>query len=224
MSLLDLFKQAKQKSMSEISGNKEMSASRNTPASNIKVAVGCAALALSMVGVAYAAVPLYRLFCQITGYGGTTQVAEQASEKILSKTINVRFDANSSQKLGWSFEPVERQITIKIGETYLANYTAQNLGTTTSTGTSTFNVTPLSAGQYFNKIQCFCFTKQTLKPGERVEMPVSFYIDPDIVNDKDLDGVSTITLSYTFFPLKTEEHIKTTELPAPSKSLKTGKI
>jgi len=206
--------------MSEISRNTETGANR----SNIKVAVGCAAVALSMVGVSYAAVPLYRLFCQITGYGGTTQVAEQASENVLSKTINIRFDANSSQKLGWSFEPVERQITIKIGETYLANYKAQNLGTTISTGTSTFNVTPLSAGQYFNKIQCFCFTEQTLKPGESVEMPVSFYVDPEIVNDKDLDGVSTITLSYTFFPLKTEEKIKTTELPASSKNRKTGKI
>jgi len=210
--------------MSEISSNTEMGASKSNPKSNIKVAVGCAALALSMVGVAYAAVPLYRLFCQITGYGGTTQVAEQASEKVLSKTINVRFDANSSRKLSWSFEPVERQITIKIGETYLANYKAQNLGTASTTGTSTFNVTPLSAGQYFNKIQCFCFTKQTLKPGESVEMPVSFYIDPGIVNDKDLDGVSTITLSYTFFPLKTEEKIKITELPASSKNRKTGKI
>ncbi len=210
--------------MSEVSGNTEVGASRNNPGSNIKVAIGCAAVALSMIGVAYAAVPLYRLFCQITGYGGTTQVAEQASEKILSKTINVRFDANSSQKLGWSFEPVERQITIKIGETYIANYKAQNLGTAISTGTSTFNVTPLSAGQYFNKIQCFCFTEQTLKPGESVEMPVSFYVDPEIVNDKDLDGVSTITLSYTFFPLVTEEKIKTTKLPASSKNRETGKI
>jgi cytochrome c oxidase assembly protein subunit 11 len=210
--------------MSEISGNTKTGASPGKPASNMKVAVGCAALALSMVGVAYAAVPLYRLFCQVTGYGGTTQVAEQASEKVLSKTINVRFDANSSQKLDWSFEPMERQITIKIGETYLANYKAQNLGTASSTGTSTFNVTPVSAGQYFNKIQCFCFTKQTLKAGEIVEMPVSFYIDPEIVNDKDLDGVSTITLSYTFFPLKGQEKIKTTELPASSKNRKTGKI
>ncbi len=210
--------------MSENSGNTKIDARPGNPRNNIKVAVGCAALALSMVGVAYAAVPLYRLFCQITGYGGTTQVAEQASENVLSKTINVRFDANSSRKLEWSFEPMERQITIKIGETYLAKYKAQNLSTTNKTGTSTFNVTPLSAGQYFNKIQCFCFTKQTLKPGETVEMPVSFYIDPAIVDDKDLDGVSTITLSYTFFPLKTEEKLKTTELPVSSKNRKTGKI
>jgi len=201
-----------------------MGVSANNQKSNLKVALASGALALSMIGAAYAAVPLYRLFCQITGYGGTTQVAEQASENVLSKTINVRFDANSSRKLGWSFEPVERQITIKIGETYLAKYKAQNLGTTRTTGTSTFNVTPLSAGQYFNKIQCFCFTKQTLEPGESVEMPVSFYIDPEIVNDKNLDGVSEITLSYTFFPLKTEEKIRTTELPAPAKNGKTGKI
>lgn len=210
--------------MENINHTTEIVESQNNQRSNLKVALASGALALSMIGAAYAAVPLYRLFCQITGYGGTTQVAEQEADTVLSKTINVRFDANSSRKLGWSFEPVERQITIKIGETYLAKYKAQNLGTTRTTGTSTFNVTPLSAGQYFNKIQCFCFTKQTLEAGESVEMPVSFYIDPEIVNDKDLDGVSTITLSYTFFPLKTENKIETTELSKPSKIQKTGRI
>ena len=185
--------------MSEISGNTKKGASPSNPGSNIKVAVGCAALALSMVGVAYAAVPLYRLFCQVTGYGGTTQVAEQASEKVLSKTINVRFDSNSSQKLDWSFEPMERQITIKIGETYLAKYKAQNLGTATTTGTATFNVTPVSAGQYFNKIQCFCFEEQTLGPKNVVNMPISFYIDPEMDKDPYLKDVKHVTLSYTFF-------------------------
>ncbi len=210
--------------MDNNSNTTKMAVRASNQRSNLKVALASGALALSMIGAAYAAVPLYRLFCQITGYGGTTQVAEQEADTVLSKTINVRFDANSSRKLGWSFKPMERQITIKIGETYLAKYKAQNLSTISKTGTSTFNVTPLSAGQYFNKIQCFCFTKQTLKPGETVEMPVSFYIDPAIVDDKDLDGVSTITLSYTFFPLKTEEKIKTTELPASSKNRKTGNI
>lgn len=179
---------------------------------NNRIAFGAAAFALGMVGVAYAAVPLYRVFCQVTGYGGTTQVSEKNSEVILSKTINVRFDGNMSPKLGWSFKPAQRQITLKIGETRLAVYKAHNPGKTRTTGTATFNVTPVAAGQYFNKIACFCFTKQTLEPGESVDMPVSFYIDPEIVNDKDLDGVSTITLSYTFFPVKDAENTKTTKL------------
>ena len=179
---------------------------------NKKIALGCALFAMSMVGVAYAAVPLYRIFCQVTGYGGTTQIAEQQSDVILSKTINVRFDGNMSKKLDWSFEPVERQIKIRIGETRLVYFKAKNLGKTRTTGTATFNVTPQSAGAYFNKIACFCFTKQTLEPGQVAEMPVSFYIDPEIVNDKDLDGVATITLSYTFFRAKNDESSKTTKL------------
>ena len=187
---------------------------QNNHKSNKRIALGAAAFALGMVGVAYAAVPLYRIFCQVTGYGGTVQVVEQASDVILSKTINVRFDANTSRNLGWSFKPAERQIEIKIGETRLAFYKAHNPGKTQTTGTATFNVTPSAAGAYFNKIECFCFTEQTLEPGQSVDMPVSFFIDPDIINDKDLDGISTITLSYTFFPLKTEESSKTTGLSA----------
>ncbi len=177
-----------------------------------RIALSSAALAVGMIGVAYAAVPLYRIFCQVTGYGGTTQVAEQASEVILSKKIKVRFDANTSRKLGWSFEPVEREIELKIGETRLAYYKASNQSDEATTGTATFNVTPPSAGAYFNKIACFCFTKQTLQPGQSVDMPVSFFIDPEIVNDKDLDGVTAITLSYTFFPLKAEKNEQTSGL------------
>lgn len=181
------------------------------------VAFSCAAFALSMVGVAYAAVPLYKIFCQVTGYGGTTQVAEQASDVILSKKIKVRFDANTSRDLGWSFKPVQREIILKIGETRLAHYQATNDSDERTVGTATFNVTPLAAGAYFNKIACFCFTEQALEPGQTVDMPVSFFIDPDIVNDKDLDGVSTITLSYTFFPLKSEK-AKTTGIADTAKS------
>jgi cytochrome c oxidase assembly protein subunit 11 len=191
---------------------------QSTSRSNKKVALMAAALAMSMIGVAYAAVPLYRIFCQITGYGGTTQVSENASEVILSKTINVRFDGNISRNLGWSFKPVKREITLKIGETRLAYYKAKNLGNTRTTGTATFNVTPAAAGQYFNKVACFCFTKQTLEPGESVDMPVSFFIDPEIVNDKNLDEVTTITLSYTFFPLKTNENTETSNLADKSKN------
>lgn len=180
--------------------------------SNSRIAIACAVFALSMIGLAYAAVPLYRIFCQVTGYGGTTQVSEQASEIILSKTIKVRFDANTSRDLGWAFQPVEREIELRIGETRLAFYKAHNTGTTRTTGTATFNVTPLAAGAYFNKIACFCFTEQALEPGQTVDMPVSFFIDPDIVNDKNLDGVSTITLSYTFFPVPEEKKTSTSSL------------
>jgi len=186
--------------------------SQNIHKKNNMIAFGAAAFALGMVGMAYAAVPLYRIFCQVTGYGGATQISEENSEVVLSKTINVRFDGNMSKKLDWSFKPAQRQITLKIGETRLAIYKAKNLGTTRTSGTATFNVTPVAAGAYFDKIACFCFTKQTLEPGESVDMPVSFFIDPDIVNDKDLDGVSTITLSYTFFPAKTDESTKTSHL------------
>jgi len=187
--------------------------SENIQRNNTRTALVCAAFALSMVGVAYAAVPLYRIFCQITGYGGTTQVAEQASGVVLDQVIKVRFDANSSRNLGWSFAPAEREIELKIGETRLVKYLAQNLGTTRTTGTSTFNVTPLAAGKYFNKIQCFCFTEQALEPGQSVEMPVSFYIDPEILNDKNLIGLPAITLSYTFFPLKKNQSTKTSRRP-----------
>jgi len=187
--------------------------SENIQRSNNRTALVCAAFALSMIGVAYAAVPLYRIFCQITGYGGTTQVAEQASGVVLDQVIKVRFDANSSRNLGWSFAPAEREIELKIGETRLVKYIAKNLGTTRTTGTSTFNVTPLTAGKYFNKIQCFCFTEQTLEPGQSVEMPVSFYIDPEILKDKNLIGLPAITLSYTFFPLKKNQSTKTSRRP-----------
>jgi len=192
--------------------------SQNNQKNNSRVAIACAAFALSMIGVAYASVPLYRIFCQVTGYGGTTQVVEQESDVILSKTIKVRFDANTSRDLGWSFQPAERQIELKIGETRLAFYKAYNPGKTRTAGTATFNVTPLAAGAYFNKIDCFCFTEQSLEPGQSVDMPVSFFIDPDIVNDKDLDGVSTITLSYTFFPLKKDESTKTSEFSDTSET------
>ena len=144
------------------------------------VGLACAAVAAGMVGMAYAAVPLYRMFCQVTGYGGTPQVAIAPSTKVLDKTIVMRFDANVSDALAWKFEPVESKFEMKIGDNRLANYRATNLSDKTLTGTATFNVSPEAAGIYFNKIECFCFTEQTLKPGESVEMPVSFFLDPAI--------------------------------------------
>jgi cytochrome c oxidase assembly protein subunit 11 len=159
-------------------------------------------VALGMVGAAYAAVPLYRIFCQVTGYGGTTQVAGQEAGKprvVTDRLMTVRFDSNTAPQLAWHFQPEQLKISVKIGETALAFFRATNTGDTTITGTASYNVTPDKVGLYFNKVECFCFTKQTLAPGESAEMPVSFFVDPDIVNDPNLDDVQTITLSYTFF-------------------------
>ena len=169
---------------------------------NVIVAACCVAFFAGMVGMAYAAVPLYQLFCQVTGYGGTTQRVTQYSDKILDRTIHVRFDANTSGALPWEFKPVEREITLRIGETTQIAYEAKNLGPAPTAGRATFNVSPSLAGAYFNKVECFCFTDTTLKPGETLDMPVVFYIDPEIVDVPELADLKTITLSYTFFPIE----------------------
>jgi len=153
----------------------------------------------SMLGLAFASVPLYRLFCQVTGYGGTTQVAEELPETISERLVTVRFNANVNPKLPWSFEPLDRTVTLRVGEPGLAFYRAANLTDQPVTGTATFNVTPLKVGQYFSKTHCFCFDEQRLEPGEAIEMGVSFFIDPAILEDRNLDDVTTVTLSYTFF-------------------------
>jgi cytochrome c oxidase assembly protein subunit 11 len=153
-----------------------------------------------MIGLAYAAVPLYRIFCQVTGYGGTTQAADAGSEVVLDRMVTIRFDANTARGMAWNFQAEQRQMTLRIGETGLAFYRASNPTTKAITGTATFNVTPPQAGAYFNKIECFCFTEQTLEPGASADMPVSFFVDPAIVDDPDVASVGTITLSYTFFP------------------------
>jgi cytochrome c oxidase assembly protein subunit 11 len=152
-----------------------------------------------MTGLAFASVPLYRLFCQVTGYGGTTQVAETAPGQVFERRITVRFNADVNPKLPWHFQPLERAVTLRVGEPGLAFYRAVNLTDQPVRGTATFNVTPLKAGQYFNKTQCFCFDEQRLEAGEAVEMGVSFFIDPAILEDRNLDDVTTVTLSYTFF-------------------------
>lgn len=153
-----------------------------------------------MVGAAFAAVPLYQLFCQVTGYGGTTQTATSAPLAAIDRDVTVRMDANISNGLGWSFRPLTREVDLKVGEVGEAIFVAENRGSEATTGTAVFNVSPLEVGAYFNKIACFCFTEQTLAPGERVEMPVTFFVDPSIVEDSDVDSVHTITLSYTFYP------------------------
>jgi len=173
--------------------------------SNTLVAAACAVVVTGMVGMAYAAVPLYRLFCQVTGYGGTTQVAEENSSSVIARKIKVRFDANTAQGMAWSFKPAQREVELNVGANALAFYRAENRSRQRTVGTATFNVTPLAAGAYFNKIECFCFTEQVLEPGQSVDMPVSFFVDPEIDKDPDLANVTTITLSYTFFPSETPD-------------------
>jgi cytochrome c oxidase assembly protein subunit 11 len=165
---------------------------------NLTVAGTCAAVVVGMVGLSFAAVPLYRMFCQVTGYGGTTQRSAQGASKVLDQTVKVRFDANTSN-IPWSFKPEQLQVELKIGETKQIQYVAQNLSDHTTRGRASFNVTPEFAGAYFYKIQCFCFNDTTLKPGEKLEMPVVFYIDPAIVEAEEARGLKTITLSYTMF-------------------------
>lgn len=161
-----------------------------------------AGLVAGMVGLSYAAVPLYQLFCQVTGYGGTTQRAEQTPDTVLDRKVTVRFDANVARDMGWKFRPAQRQFEVRIGESALAFYEAENVTGKSITGTATFNVTPEAAGVYFNKVQCFCFTEQTLEPNQRVDMPVTFFIDPEFVRDRETKNIQEITLSYTFFPVK----------------------
>jgi len=169
------------------------------------IALACAAFVAGMVGMSYAAVPLYQIFCQVTGYGGTTQRVEQYSDTVLDRTITVRFDANTAAGLPWEFEPVQRDITMKIGETMQVAYRAKNLFGKATAGRSSFNVTPQFAGAYFMKVECFCFTDTELAPGEEMEMPVVFYIDPAIVDLPEMKNNNTLTLSYTFYPIDAEK-------------------
>ncbi len=185
------------------------------PGKNLRVAVMAAGVAAGMVGLSYASVPLYRLFCQVTGFGGTTQRAEAAPQKTLDKLVSVRFDANTSDSLQWSFHPVETVMKVKFGEQNMAYYKAANTSGRTLTGSAVFNVTPPQAGAYFNKIQCFCFTEQTLKPGESVEMPVTFFVDPDMLEDADAAGITEITLSYTFYPVDKSQAVSEAPSAAP---------
>jgi cytochrome c oxidase assembly protein subunit 11 len=165
------------------------------------VALWCAALVVAMVGAAYASVPLYRLFCQVTGFDGTPRVAAAPSATVLDRQVAVRFDANVATGLPWRFEPVEKTLKVRVGENALAFYRATNASDRPVRGMATFNVLPEQAAPFFNKLECFCFKEQLLQPGETVEMPVSFFIDPQIVADKDAHGVAHITLSYTFYPV-----------------------
>ena len=174
-----------------------------------------------MGGLAWASVPLYDLFCRVTGYGGATNVAESGSDVILDQTIEVRFDANVDRSLAWEFAPVERSMTLRLGETGLAFYEAHNPTDRPIAGQASYNVAPYAAGAYFDKIECFCFTEQVLQPGETVQMPVSFYVDPAILEDREGKYVHSITLSYTFYeidmpPDPTEEQASLAEPLTPA--------
>jgi cytochrome c oxidase assembly protein subunit 11 len=185
----------------------------------VLVAVVCA-----MVGLAFASVPLYRLFCEATGIEGTTQRASIAPGSTGDRTITVRFNADKDPSLPWRFEPTQHDVTVRLGEEKLVTYRATNLGKIPITGSATYNVTPLTTGLYFDKIECFCFTEQTLQPGETAELPVTFFVDPSIASDPNTRNITTITLSYTFFPAKNaspvnaSKSIAATTLPAPNRT------
>jgi cytochrome c oxidase assembly protein subunit 11 len=155
-----------------------------------------------MVGMSYAAVPLYSWFCRTTGFAGTTQVATAAPGQVLDRTITVRFDANVGPGLPWRFEPERSALDLKLGEVVTVAYTVTNLSARETVGIAGYNVTPLTVGSYFDKINCFCFSEQRLKPGERQEMTVVFYIDPALARDGEQNDLNTITLSYTFYPVR----------------------
>jgi cytochrome c oxidase assembly protein subunit 11 len=162
----------------------------------------CLAIAVMMVGAAFAAVPLYRLFCQVTGFGGTPIVGTGPSATVSDRTVTVRFDANVAPGLAWRFKPEKTEVTARLGETTTVFYKITNIGREASTGIATFNVLPELSGQFFVKIQCFCFAEQTIEPGQSVEAPVVFYIDPALAASSELRRLSTISLSYTVFPAK----------------------
>jgi cytochrome c oxidase assembly protein subunit 11 len=167
------------------------------------VAASCGLLVALMVGASYAAVPFYNWFCRATGFNGTTQVATSApSGAPLARKIAVRFDANVGPGLPWKFEPEQTEIEVKIGQVVTVYYTVTNQSARATTGQAAYNVAPLTVGSYFQKINCFCFTEQTMAAGEKREMPVVFYVDKALVDDSDNDGLNTITLSYTFYPVR----------------------
>lgn len=173
-----------------------------TARANRTILIACTAFVASMVGMAYAAVPLYQIFCQATGYGGTPKRVAEASALTANRQVRVRFDANIANGLPWDFAPVQRQVTARLGETMRVAYRVTNRSDRPVRAQATFNVTPPAAGAYFNKIECFCFTQSELRPGESADLPIVFFVDPAYVEAKELKSIGTLTLSYTFFPLQ----------------------
>jgi cytochrome c oxidase assembly protein subunit 11 len=172
---------------------------------DLLVAGACGAFAAAMVGMAFAAVPLYNWFCRTTGFAGTTQVASAAPGSVLDRRVVVRFDANVTGGLPWRFEPEQASITARVGDVVTVNYVAINESARETVGQASYNVSPPTVGAYFSKINCFCFTEQRPKPGEKREMPVVFFVDPELAKDSEHDGLTTITLSYTMYPVRQPE-------------------
>ena len=192
-------------------------ADTETARRNVRTGLIAFAGACAMLGLGYASVPLYRLFCQVTGFGGTTMVASEAkaanaAANATGARISIRFDASAANDMPWTFRPTQATDTVTIGERDIATYVARNVSDQPITGMATFNVTPETAGKYFNKIQCFCFTEQTLAPGQEVTMPVLYFVDPAMLDDPNMRGVEQITLSYTF------HRVKEPVSPAPARA------
>ncbi len=172
---------------------------------NAKTGLIVLAVVFGMIALSFASVPLYSLFCRVTGFGGTTQTAETLPATVLDREIKVQFNADTGRNMGWEFKPEQRSITVKLGQQGFTAFHARNPASHATSGTALYNVTPLKAGIYFHKIQCFCFDKQTLQAGQDVSMPVLFYVDPAMNDDPNMDDVHTITLSYTFYPADSDE-------------------
>ena len=179
-----------------------------------RTALMAVGVVVGMGSLAWASVPLYDWFCRVTGYGGETNVAAAGSDTVLDQTIRVRFDASLDRDMPWTFRPEQREMELRIGETGLAFYEATNPTDRPVAGSASYNVAPFQAGGYFTKIDCFCFEEQVLQPGETISMPVTFYVDPSIVEDRDAEGVHTITLSYTFYEIDPPEEQAAAETTA----------
>jgi len=183
---------------------------------DILVAFCCGGLVAVMIGLSFAAVPLYSWFCRTTGYGGTTQVAKAPPQQVSDRTITVRFDSNVAAGLPWRFEPERRTIDVKLGQVVTVYYSVTNQAARVTAGQAGYNVSPPTVGAYFEKINCFCFTQQTMKPGERRDMAVVFYVDPKLAEDSEQDKVDLITLSYTFYPVRVSDQAVADILPGKS--------
>lgn len=187
-----------------------------------KTVLSLVGVVLVMGGLAWASVPFYDWFCRVTGFGGITGVAATGSDVVLDQTIKVRFDASVDRDMPWEFKPAQREMELRIGETALAFYTAHNPTSRPIAGSASYNVTPYEAGGFFTKIDCFCFEMQVLQPGQTVEMPVTFYVDPEIVTDRDAKYVHTITLGYTFYETDLPEETAQALTPAASDAIETN--
>jgi cytochrome c oxidase assembly protein subunit 11 len=201
---------------------KPMSAPNSSPhrRRDIMVAAACGVFVAAMVGAAYAAVPLYNWFCRTTGFGGTPQIATAAPSHIVDRKLKVRFDANIAGGLPWRFEPEQNFLEVRIGEVVTINYRVVNESARETVGVASYNVSPPTVGAYFSKINCFCFTEQRLKAGEERDMTVVFFVDPELVKDAEQDGLDSITLSYTMYPVRQPEtpRVENGATPAPGRS------